>query len=241
MGFGLMLCAYFMLTLMPVGMGEYSFAVYVIGGLVSLKATWSLKDYCPKFSLVSVLSVLYVLYGIYHAFVFLDTMFLWGVAPAGNITYTIVQSTGYAFELCYHVFMLLSIIDLTGELDMVKIKSRATTNLVLSLIWGVGQVALVVIPGAAAFQQNMLTKMLLLWALVCYLLNIFLLHSCYQNICPAGEEFGKERKPSRFGFINRLNEKFDERSAKALQETLDYQAEKQRQREEKKRNKKKKK
>ena len=124
---------------------------------------------------------------------------------------------------------------------MVKIKSRATTNLVLSLIWGVGQVALVVIPGAAAFQQNMLTKMLLLWALVCYLLNIFLLHSCYQNICPAGEEFGKERKPSRFGFINRLNEKFDERSAKALQETLDYQAEKQRQREEKKKNKKKKK
>ena len=69
-----------------------------------------------------------------------------------------------------------------------------------------------------------------------YVLNVFLLHSCYQAICPAGEENGKAAKPSRFAFVNRLNQKFDEKSAKALQENLDYRAEKQKRREERKKN-----
>lgn len=240
MGFGLLLCAYFMLTFMPVGMGTYSFAVYIIAGILSLKATLNLKDYCPKFGFVSLVSLLYVLYGVYHTFVFLDNLFLWGVSPTGQMVDAFTQAGGYAIEFAFHVFMLLSIMDLTRELGMVKLQSRATTNLVLSLVWGVGQIALVCIPGAAAFESNVFPKMLLLWALVCYLLNTFLLHACYQNICPAGEEFGKERKPSRFGFINRLNQKFEERSAKALQEQIDYQAEKQRRKEEKKKHKKKK-
>ncbi len=240
MGFGLLLCGYFVLTLMSVGVGEYSFACYVIGGLISLRATLSLKDYCPKFALASVVSALYILLGVYHGITYVDNLFLWGLMPIGNTVDNILQAVGYALELGYHAFILLAVIDLTGELEMLKRRSRAMTNLVLAAIWGVGQMVLVAYPPLATFQANVFPKMLLLWALVCYVLNVFLLHSCYQNICPAGEEFGKESKPSRFGFINRLNQKIDEKSAKALQESLDYRAEKQKRREERKKHKKKK-
>lgn len=241
MGFGLLLCGYFILTLMPVGMGDYSFACYVIGGLISLKATWSLKDYCPKFSLASLASLLYILLGVYYGVAYLDMLFAWGLVPVGNAADNVLQAVGYALELGYHVFILLAVIDLTGELDMLKRKSRAVTNLVFAIIWGVGQLVLVIFPSLLAIQAGFIPKILLLWALICYVLNVFLLHSCYQNICPAGEEFGKEAKPSRFAFVNRLNQKFEEKSAKALQESLDYQAEKQKRREERKKNKKKKK
>lgn len=240
MGFGLLLCAYFMLTLMVIGVGDYAFAVYVIGGLISLKATLSLKDYCPRFIFVTAVSALYVLLGIYHAVSYLDTLFLWNLLPIDEATNYIVQAVGYVVELAYHVFMLWAIMDLTGELDMIKLKGRSTANLVLAAIWGVGQIILVAYPPLASFSANVFPKMLLLWALVCYVLNVFLLHSCYQNICPAGEEYGKERKPSRFAFVNRLNDKFDEKSAQALQESLDYHAQKRLAREEKKKNKKKK-
>ena len=229
-----MLCAYFMLTFMPVGMGEYSFAVYVIGGILSIKATWSLKDYCPKFRIVSLLSLGYVLLGTYLGVAYVDTIFLWGVMPAGDVATNVVQAITYALELGYHIFMLLSVMWLTAELELPKLQAKAKTNLALALVWGLGQIALLVIPGAAAFQAQVFPKMLLLWSLVCYILNVLLLHGCFQNICPAGEEYGKEPKPSRFGFINRINQKMQERNAKALQETLDYHAEKQRRREEKK-------
>ena len=227
MGFGWLLCSYFILTMMSVGLGEYAFASYIIGGVIALKATVSLKDYCVKFNLALVAAVLYVVLGIYHATVYLDNLFLWGFMPMGDGVNNVLQATGYAIELVFHVFMLLSVMDLTKELEMKKLSGRAVTNLVLVAVWGVGQILLVVIPGAATFQQSVFPKILLLWALVCYLLNSFMLYKCYQNICPAGEEYGREDKPSRFKFVNRMNKKFEEHQAKALQETLDYQAQKQ--------------
>ncbi len=240
MGFGLLLCSYFMLTLMAFGMAEYSFAVYIIAGIVSIKATWSLKDYCPTFSWATIVSVLYILLGVYHGVDFLSTMFLWDLLPTEGWVVNAISAATYAIELAYHVVILFAITQLAGELGMVKITARAKTNLILAVIWGVGQAVLVAYPPLAQMQAQLFPKMLLLWALICYILNTFLLHSCYQNICPAGEEFGKEKKPSRFKFVNRINQKLDERSAKALQETLDYQAEKQRKRQERKQHKKKK-
>lgn len=241
MGFGLLLCAYFMLTLMVVGVGEYAFALYIIGGLISLKATLSLKDYCPRFILTSVVSVLYILFGVYAVMAYLDNLFLWEFMPLEDAAKAIVDVVGYGIDLAYHICILWAVIELTDELDMVKLKSRAAANLTLAAIWGVGQAVLAIFPSLTEIQANLLPKMLLLWVLICYILNVFLLHSCYQNICPAGEEFGKPRKTSRFAFINRLNDKFDEKSAKALQESLDYRAEKQKRRQEKKKNKNKKK
>lgn len=237
MGFGLLLCGYFVLTLMTVGMGEYSFAAYIIGGMVALKATLSLKDYNPRFSLAACASAAYVLLGVYHAFGFLDTIFLWGIFPAEGMLHTVAQAVGYGIELAFHGFTLWSVMELAGELNLVKIKSRAQMGLVLAGIWGLGQVILVLFPAVAAFQQNVFPKMILLFALLCYVLNTFLLYTCYQNICPAGEEHGTPTKRSRFALINKINDKLDEKSAKALRETMEYRAERQKQKEEKKKNK----
>ena len=51
--------------------------------------------------------------------------------------------------------------------------------------------------------------------LVVYLLNSFCFYGCFSAICPAGEEFGKPSKPSRFKFINDINRKLDEKNEQA--------------------------
>ena len=51
--------------------------------------------------------------------------------------------------------------------------------------------------------------------IVVYFLNSLFLHGCFRHICPAGEEFGKPTKPSRFKFINDINQKLDAKNEQA--------------------------
>ena len=44
----------------------------------------------------------------------------------------------------------------------------------------------------------------------------------YRMICPAGEEENAPRKRSRFALINRINDKLEERSKRALEESMEY-------------------
>ena len=56
---------------------------------------------------------------------------------------------------------------------------------------------------------------------------MLIIYSCYNNICPVGEEMGKERKPSRFKFVNEMRRKVQEREERAVRESLEYIKEKQ--------------
>ena len=42
----------------------------------------------------------------------------------------------------------------------------------------------------------------------------------------AREEAGRDRKPSRFGFVNAIRNKLDEKAERAMRETMEYQAQK---------------
>jgi hypothetical protein len=83
-------------------------------------------------------------------------------------------------------------------------------------------------------ENQMPTKFLILFTLLAYIINLILLYSCYNNICPAGEEMGKEQKPSRFKFVNKMRAKVQEKQERAVRESLDYIKEKQERKERKK-------
>ena len=44
MGFGLLLCSYFMLSFMSVAIGDYCFATYILSAMVAVKAIGGLKE-----------------------------------------------------------------------------------------------------------------------------------------------------------------------------------------------------
>ena len=92
--------------------------------------------------------------------------------------------------------------------------------MVFTGIWGAAQLLLLVVPTLASAGDGALQKVLLLYLLAVYLLNNICFYGCFSAICPAGEEFGKPSKPSRFKFINEINEKLD---AKNEQARLEYE------------------
>lgn len=238
MGFGLLLCGYFILTFMSFGMGSYSFAAYIIGAVVTANAAMKLKDYCPRFGMLTAAAGIYLILGIYDVVVFLDELFLWKLMPVTGLLTTAVDRARFFAEIFFHVMLLWSVMTIAADVEEEKIKGKAIRNMVFTGIWCLGQVILIAFPAVANFQNQVFSKFLTLFVLIlCYLLNALLLHACFRDICPAGEELGAPMKRSRFAFINKLNDKFEEKSTKALKETLAYGEQKQKAREEKRRSK----
>ena len=238
MGFGLLLCGYFILTFMSFGMGSYSFAAYIIGAVVVANAANRLKDYCPRFGMLLAAAGIYLLLGVYDIAVFMDELFLWNVMPMNDSVTFAVDQVRFFAELFFHIMLLWSVMTIAAEIEEEKIRGKALGNLIMAGVWGVGQFVLLLFPAAANFQNQVFTKLLVLWVLLCYILNVLLLHACFRDICPEGEELGAPMKRSRFGFINKLNDKFEERSTKALKESIEYGKEQQRKKEERRQSKK---
>ena len=82
-------------------------------------------------------------------------------------------------------------------------------------IWGVAQLVMLLVPVLATLGGAALPKMLFLYLLVVYFLNSVCFYGCFSAICPQGEEFGKPIKPSRFKFINDINQKLDAKNEQA--------------------------
>ena len=220
MGFGLLLCSYFLLTFMSVAINDYCFATYIIAAMVGIKAIGGLKDYNPRFSWLYPFTAVYGLLAVFYAARVLDDVFLWNLPIHDGIPHILAEWVRFIAELGFTVIALWSSAELAASVGLDKHRERAIRNIVFTGIWGVAQLVLLAVPALAQAGNNTLQNILLLYMLVVYLLNSFCFYGCFSAICPAGEEFGKPSKPSRFKFINNINEKLD---AKNEQARLEYE------------------
>lgn len=215
MGFGLLLCTYFLLTFMSVAIGDYCFATYIIAAMVGLKAVGGLKDYNPRFAWLYPFLAVYGLLSVFHAARVLDDLFLWNLPIHDGIAHTLGEWIRFVAELGFTLIALWSSAELAASVGLNRHRERSYRNMVFTGIWGVAQIVLLLVPALAAIGNGTLQKILLLYLLVVYLLNSICFYSCFSAICPAGEEFGKPSKPSRFKFINDINRKLDEKNEQA--------------------------
>ena len=239
MGFGLMLCGYFILTFMSFGMGEYGFAACFIGGGISMVAAGKLYEYKHRFALCVGTSIAYMALGVYYAGACLDNLMLLELPLFGEAVSGVMDIVRFALELVHTLCLLWAVMELSTAAGVEKVRVGALRNAILTGVWAVGQVVLVLFPAVAAFENQTITKIFVLYQLVLYLLNTWLLFRGYQLICPEGEETGRDRKPSRFGFVNTIRDKLDEKAERAMKETMEYQAQKAAQKGKKKNQKKK--
>ena len=215
MGFGLLLCSYFLLSFMSVAIGDYCFATYIIAAMVAVKALGGLKDDNPRFSWLYPFAAGYGLLAIFFATRVLDDLFLWGLPIRDGVVQTIVEWVRFALELGFTLIALWSSAELAATVGLDKHRERGLRNMIFTGIWGVAQIVMLLVPFLATAGNGALQKVLFLYLLVIYLLNNFCFYGCFSAICPAGEEFGKPSKPSRFKFINEINRKLDEKNEQA--------------------------
>ena len=220
MGFGLLLCAYFLFTFMSVAIGDYCFATFIIGAMVASKAIGGLKDYNPRFNWLYPFAALYGIMAIYFAARVLDDLFLWNLPLYTPLVEGIVEWVKFGSELGFTVIALWSSAEIAASVGLDKHRERAVRDIIFTGIWAVAQVVMLAVPALATAGGGALQTVLFLYLLLVYLLNTFCLYKCFSSICPQGEEFGKPTKPSRFKFINDINEKLD---AKNEQARLEYE------------------
>ena len=221
MGFGLLLCAYFLFTLMSVAIGDYCFATFIIGALVASRAIRGLKDYNPRFGWLYPFVALYGLLAVYHALVVLGGVegifYEWNlpIGTENGIDRIISGGVQIIAEIGFTVIALWSSAELASSVGLAKHRERAVRNIVFTGIWAVAQAVMLILPNLATAGSGALQKVLFLYLLLVYLLNSFCFYGCFSAICPKGEEFGKPSKPSRFKFMNELNRKLDEKNEQA--------------------------
>ena len=226
MGFGLLLCAYFLFTFMSVAIGDYCFATFIIGAMVAAGAIKGLKDYNPRFNWLYPFAALYGLMAIYFAARMLDGLFLWNLPLYTPLIVGIVEWVKFGTELGFTVIALWSSAEIAATVGLDRHRERAVRDIVFTGIWAVAQVVMLAVPTLATAGGGALQKVLFLYLLLVYLLNAFCLYKCFSSICPQGEEFGKPTKPSRFKFMNELNRKLDEKNEQAR---LEYERNQQKQ------------
>ncbi len=215
MGFGLLLCAYFLLTFMSVGIGDYCFLTYLVGALVATRAIAKLQDYNPRFKYLYPAAAVYVLLALFNLTLVLDDLFLWDVPLRGAMVTAAIGWVQFVAELAFSAVALYASAEVATSVGLEKHRTRALRNLVFLGVWAVAQVVLLAVPTLANAGNQTPMKLLTLFQLVVYLLNTFLLYTCFSSICPKGEEFGRPSKPSRFQFINNINQKLDEKNERA--------------------------
>ena len=215
MGFGLLLCAYFLFTFMSVAIENYCFATFIIGAMVAGRAITGLKDYNPRFNWLYPFAALYGVMAIFFAARVLDPLFLWNLPLYSPLVEGIAEWVKFATELGFTVIALWSSAEIAASVGLDKHRLRAVRNMVFTGIWAVAQVVMLVVPGLASAGGGALQTVLFLYLLVIYLLNAFCFYGCFSAICPQGEEFGKPSKPSRFKFVNEMNRKLDEKNEQA--------------------------
>ena len=137
-------------------------------------------------------------------FVFeLLTMLDISVVSDKELIYSYYAVLSALLKLVYTALLLKGIENLAFELDIPSIRVRAFRNRLFIYLYYVLQICTELNGDAFAKFARYAVLPVMLFGLVCLILNAILFYSCYMWICLEGDE-DMERKESRFSFLNKL-------------------------------------
>ena len=213
MGFGILFLAYFLAFFVPLSY------LHVIGYAGVAWAIYKLKDYRPAFMKAMWWLIPLGVCCLYHVAGSVMGLlpYLGITAPEtpllGREVTAIVSMIESASILGFHFVFLRQLRGFASELELPAIAKRADWGL-----WLVGvQVSTYVLALAlelAGVGLQLLSLIAFLLQFIWAIFNLVNLFTCYMYICPEGDE-DMERKPSRFGFVNDIRDKMNERDRAA--------------------------
>lgn len=133
-----------------------------------------------------------------------------------------------AAMLVFHVALAIAVKELAMRVDVRKNAVRALRNLVIVGLYTVCFLMAETFPALTA----VMSPTALLIRLVFVICNSVLLYSCYMRIAPA-EQTEAPRRPSRFAWVNRLRDAYEQKTQKAIDADRAYHEKNLRERREK--------
>ena len=208
MGFGVLFIGYFIAFLMS--LHTYGFVCRILGYYLIFLSLQKLSEY-KKILLHAVAPLLVMtICGVYDAGAMLsESIFASPFPQPLSFAVDVLEIVaGYIF----HLFLLKGITKLGEDTELPRICSFARWNLVSVTAYGFLNAILLVIQLFALAGETVinsfastLTRVTLLAGILYPVIMLFLIHSCYVQIC-APEDIEMQPKPSRFAFVNKSRE-----------------------------------
>lgn len=227
MGFGLLFIGYFVATLMSINIaGAF---IRLAGYGIVIFAAGKLKRYHGAFAYFQIASVgmlaVALLFAVSKIFDFMYAEMLIGTEVFPESFDKALAIIELCASLIFNGFMLYAIRALAIETEVSKIAVNAVRNAIfVALYFVLNIIAYLPFPFTESYASLFGLPSLLLY-FVWIILNLVLIYSCYAKICDE-DDVGMERKPSRFGFVNKMRAEFDAREKKAMEESAQYRREK---------------
>lgn len=230
MGFGLLFLGYFATTMMsiplsrllPIDLGGF---VKLLGYILIIIAAKKLSDYNKGFMILISSSSLMGLISGFESFmdvtIFLSSNQITEL-PFSNFFFylddaKIVDYISFVATIYFVATLCLAIKQIAQDTEIKKIEIAATRNFVFyCILFLVQAVSFMPFEWVNVYKPIFVSALLII-ELLCWLLNLYMLFTCYAKICDSSDVEMKQ-KPSRFEFINKKREEQEEERQKILEE-----------------------
>ncbi len=220
MGFGYLLLGYvvtYVISIMAGSMGIGSLAL-LVGAALMFSGLRGLCRFNTAFEAAKWLTLGVAALGLCRLWQDAANWFLWQNSIAGVMT-AVVTWASFAITLLFHFAALYAIRVLALEVGLKKLASHAMYNTMGVGIWG----ALFLLCNMPAIGETVLPYLSFsmgLFNLTYLVSDIALFVRCAKNICAEGDE-EVAPKPSRFAWINRISDSYNQTIDKLKQNSYD--------------------
>ena len=201
MGFGLLILGYFLTFAFTISQA-YFFAD-VIGALVMLYAFTKLSEYNRYFRGAAAAGMVFTLLALTSG-VLLSMHML----TTEGVLDIVLDAAKSASALVMHVFMLLGTRGIAEGADCGKLADRAMRNLVMVITYYVLYFGTLIAAPFLPAVLSYISFLVYIYFLVCLVLNLLLLHTCFGMLYPA-EGDPMENRRSRVPLFNKVSDAFD--------------------------------
>ena len=201
MGFGLLILGYVLTFAFTISQA-YFFAD-VIGALVMLYAFTKLSEYNRHFRSAAVAGVIFTLLALASGVL----LSLHMLENGGGLD-ILLDSLKALSALALHMFMLSGTRGIAQGADCGKLADKALRNMVMSITYYVLYFATLLLSLFAPSAVFYVSFLVYLYFLVCLVVNVLLLHTCFGMLYPADGD-PMENRRSRIPLLNKISDAFD--------------------------------
>lgn len=201
MGFGILIFGYFLMF--AFSLSRTYFFADIIGTFITIIALSKLSAYNR-----------YYRKALIAAFVF---MLICGIAAISlmfelysseSIAATVINFFKISSACFLHIFVFLGTRGVAYGADSQKLVKTAEHRLIATMLYYAVAILLFLLGSLTRLDLRYINTGILLYWLLCFILNIVFFYRCFAVLCPADEDENIPKK-SRFRFINKINEKMD--------------------------------
>lgn len=219
MGFGTLFSFYIVSFILS--FNSYGSLFRLVGYLGMLMGLWELQQYQKTFLYAVYTVPAMVAVAVYQSCMLLESSFGISVPFVSETLTSVFGYADYAVQLIFHAALFYAVWCIAREIGLPKIMQGVARNaVVMALYYLMYLIALLPMEWVAVYRQYV-GGIMILYPLLWAFLNVWLIYTCYKNICKEGDEEVPLRV-SRFAFVNKIRQEMERKEQKGIEETIEH-------------------